>query len=163
MVFSWYQLIIIIIVTLARLAILVMFRFFFKKNIAIRPHNSLTPYETIANDYNDLANFYLNSLHDYKKAKANYLTAISYGKRCEGAIRSLFLFLVHSNLAEIAIQQQMYDDAIQSYNQALSYINIKTTNSSLTTLSSGQLAAVSNHNVLVPFLLNRTNLLLLMR
>lgn len=132
----------------------------FKKSIAVRPHQ-YAKCEVIANDYNDLANFYLHSLNDYQKAKENYLTTISYAKKCDTTMRKLVLFMAYSNLAEVAIKQHLYTNAVHCYNEALSYIGVSNvSNPFLENIASNQLTAVNNTNVLFPFLFGKTELLL---
>jgi tetratricopeptide (TPR) repeat protein len=75
----------------------------------------------VAGDYNDLGNFYSDSLRSYGQSINAFLTAIQYAKKEGDSTRMARISL---NLGRIYNYQRKYDQSMSFYLQAIRYLKI---------------------------------------
>lgn len=95
---------------------------YYKKAISYRAEVP-SEYSALSIDYNDLGVFYLQELHDYKKADACFRRATQYSKQSRIEERPRKLFLSYSNTGDLYASLQQPFKAIQYYNRALNCVN----------------------------------------
>ncbi|MEP6683414.1 MAG: CHAT domain-containing protein [Parafilimonas sp.] len=127
----------------------------FKKAISIR--NETKIYEQVANDYIDYGNFYLDSLHDYKRSKQCYDRTISFGEKLGD---SILLSKANVNIAEIYLQQNNYEESLAFCIKALKYLNPGTENYIYQNPSAEKLSQVSVKELSLAIMSNKVEILL---
>ncbi len=133
--------------------------YFFKQGIKERLLTNDN--NTIANDYNDLGNFYQENLQDYKNAKLYYYLALRFtNKITDNKIRSINLFMVYENLGNTATEEGELSTAIHYYKIALASINIHIDNLQLGNPSIAQITFIQNSDLIFDFLFGKIDLLL---
>ncbi|MEO8712599.1 MAG: CHAT domain-containing protein, partial [Parafilimonas sp.] len=133
--------------------------YFFKQSIEIRFETK--DYQQIASDYIDLGNFYLNDLLDYKKASYCYNQTLKYANKIEYLPdRNLKIALAYLNLGETNSSQKKYAEASKYFLKSFDNLNIHLHNNLKNNPASIQLAKVSNKDLVIVLLNDKTNLLL---
>ncbi|MEJ7736674.1 MAG: CHAT domain-containing tetratricopeptide repeat protein [Chitinophagaceae bacterium] len=111
----------------------------------------------IADDYIMLGHFYNENLHDYKKAKQCFFTAIKYGQKTGNAD---VLSRAHLNLGAVSFYQHKYKEAEHYYIAALQDLKITAGRDIMSNPSAKQLSLVGNKEQVIIILANKTDLLL---
>jgi CHAT domain-containing protein len=127
----------------------------FKKAITIR--NETKIFEQVANDYIDYGNFYLDSLHNYKRAEYCYNKTISYGEKLDD---SILLSKASANIAEIYLQQNNYQESLVFCMKSLKYLNPGTENYIYQNPSAEKLSQVSVKELSLAIMSNKVQILL---
>jgi CHAT domain-containing protein len=104
--------------------------YFFNKTIFFRKQsNESDKIETIASDYNDAGNFYLNGLHNYSKAISYYNKAISYVEQIENPLSASYSFTrINISKGNSNLQQQKLLQALNNFKDALGSLGLNITN-----------------------------------
>ena len=124
---------------------------------AIRTRMLTKSYSQIATDYNDYANFLLDSLHNYSEANKYYLRAIGLARKIGDAVT---LSMAHLNLAEVCMHQRNLNEAWQLLNKAFEYLKIKTEKNILSNPPSGVLNFEGRKELVYVNMLDRCKILL---
>lgn len=115
----------------------------------------------VASDYNDLANFYLNSLQQYKTAAQNYNNALLFaGKMDDSLSRCLKQAMIYGNLAENSLKQNSLFKAEYFFLQSFSHLNINLNNNILNNPTVVQLSTVMNKDLVIALMSDIPNLFL---
>ncbi|WP_177191836.1 CHAT domain-containing protein [Parafilimonas terrae] len=114
-------------------------------------------FEQIAADYNDYANFYLDSLNDHSNAKRYYLESLAYGKRAED---SFALARATINIGEIYLEQGNYKEALKNSTKALSLLNIPVKQNNIQPPTAQKLDIISAKELALVIMRNRMEALL---
>lgn len=128
---------------------------FLKQSIQTRIKTA--DYGQIAGDYNDLGNFYMDSIHNYKEAKKCYFDAISFAKKNEDSLRLARIF---ANIGLVNFQDRNLQEAGLSYNKSLSYLRVNAGPDILENLPAYRLGVISHKELVLELMSNKTNLLL---
>jgi len=133
--------------------------YFYKQSIKTR---LLTDhYNQIASDYNDLGNFYLNSLTNFNKAQQCYTKMISFAYKDNDVVqRNLKLALANLNLGENSLLQNKYQQASQFLLESFTNLKINLQNDIKENSSSIQLSNVANKDLVIVLMNDKTDLLL---
>ena len=133
--------------------------YFFK--LSIKTRIGTKDYPQIANDYIDLGNFYLNSLNDHSNAQQCYYQALNYAAKIDYNIdRNLKLALANLNLGESFLEQQNSKQANNFFLKSFSNLQINLDNNLKNNPVSFQLTKVSNKDLVIVLMNDKTNLLL---
>jgi tetratricopeptide (TPR) repeat protein len=111
----------------------------------------------VAGDYNDLANFYRDSLGSHGRSTAALLTAIQYAKKEGDSIRMARISL---NLGTNYNFQGKYDRSMSCYMQALRYLKIGGGTDPCTNPTMDELSPIGNKELLQILFNRKTGLLL---
>jgi CHAT domain-containing protein len=131
----------------------------FKQSIKMR--NPVSDIQQIVNDYIDLGNFYLNDLKDFKNARKYYYEALFYASKINYIIdRNLKLALANLNLGETSLQQRQYTDAEKFFLTSFTNLQINLFNNLKNNPISLQLSKISNKDLVIVLMNDKTNLLL---
>jgi CHAT domain-containing protein/tetratricopeptide (TPR) repeat protein len=115
----------------------------------------------IASDYNDLANFYLNSREQYKTAAENYNKALLFAAKMNDSLaRGLKQGMIYGNLAENSLEQNNLTEAENFFLQSFYHLNINLNNNILNSLTVAQLNTVMNKDLVIALMSDITDLLL---
>ncbi len=133
--------------------------YYYNQSIKIRL--TTNEYEQIASDYNDLANFYLNSLKNYSLALKNYYLMLSYSNKIKNSQDNLLKkAMAYNNLGENFFLLHNYDKAEKYFVQSFFSLNINLQNSLLKSVQSRDLSKVSNKDLVIVLMSNKTKWLL---
>ena len=94
---------------------------YYLQTIKLRVHNSDFSGQ-IAGDYNNLGIFYAVNRKDYKKAKENYLKALSYAHRCPSNEKFTYLLSIYVNLGSLCQRENQTEEAINYINLAFTQL-----------------------------------------
>ncbi|HRH51592.1 MAG TPA: CHAT domain-containing protein [Panacibacter sp.] len=111
----------------------------------------------VASDYIDLGNFYLNSLHNYSKAKESYHKTIEYAKKDKDFSR---LAAAHINLGEAGFNEHNYKQAADFYVMAFNDLKVEASGDILKNPPTSFLNLIGNKDRITVLLVNKTELLL---
>ena len=133
--------------------------YFYQKSIKVRLITE--DYQQITQDYIALGNFYLNSLNDFKNSEQYYYKSISSANKIAYKIdRSLGLAQANINLGETFTRQQKFEEATEFFLQSFSNLQINLHNSIKENPSSLQLSNISNKDLVIVLMKDKTDLLL---
>lgn len=127
----------------------------FRKAIEERKRTSYQ--DQVATDYNDYANFFLDSLNDFKNAKKYYLQSLSYGKALKD---SIVLARSTINIGEIYYEQGDYKSAFNYSTEALNFFNLQLPKNSLLPPSADKLEVIGSKELVLVIMRNRVKSLL---
>ena len=126
---------------------------------AIRSRQKTNEYAQVADDYTDLGNFYFQHLKKYKQAQDCYFKTVEFAKKAGDVQRMCKGYI---NLGEVAFRLQKDDHYIRAenyYHKALQVYGLNQ-GSLLQIPTLSQLSAISNTDLLLVILHNKTELLL---
>ncbi|TKK67263.1 CHAT domain-containing protein [Ilyomonas limi] len=132
---------------------------FYTRAIAARKHTG--DIAATASDYNDLGNFFQNSIQNYSAAKSNYLNAVSYARQInDPALRASQLALAYSNLGDNSFKNNRLSEAVQYYTYALRCLNIQLPDYLWSNPPEAQLRKIEHKELVYNLLTQKTILLL---
>jgi CHAT domain-containing protein/tetratricopeptide (TPR) repeat protein len=111
----------------------------------------------VALDYIDYGNFFLDSLHDFEKAKSKYLKAIEYARKAND---STTIALANINTGEIYLDQKLYVQANDYCVKAFAYLNMAVADNISENPTADQLNAVVKKQLPVVIMNNKIETLL---
>lgn len=133
--------------------------FFFKLSLRLRDKSE--DYQQSVNDYIDLGNFYLNNFKNYQEAIKCYQLAFMFANKIEYLIDKLLkLSLVNLNIGETNLLQKKYTNASKLFLQSFSNLDINLHNDIKESPLTIQLSKVSNKDLVIVLMNDKTNLLL---
>jgi CHAT domain-containing protein/tetratricopeptide (TPR) repeat protein len=127
----------------------------FKEAIQARKQTKFTG--QVATDYNDYANFYLDSLNDFNHAKKYYQQSLLYGKTLKD---SIVLARATINIGEIYFEQRNYTTALSYSSAALNYLGIPVHPNRLLPPGTDKLDAIAFKELALVIMRNRMESLL---
>ncbi|MFT4152633.1 CHAT domain-containing protein [Parafilimonas sp.] len=128
--------------------------------MAVKTRLQTNLYKAIASDYNDLGNFYLNSLANYKQAEYCYRQTLIYaGKMQDAVAKSLKIALTNMNLGVNFFHQKKLSEATHAYLACFKNLNINLENIKKNP-SAGKLSSVANKDLIIPLLQDKVDVLL---
>lgn len=125
-------------------------------NLSISVRLATHQFAQIADDYNDWGNFYLNTKHDILKASECYRNVIKYAKLDldSSSIAKGFI-----NMAEAAIINKNFAEAIRNTIKAMNYLRLHPANDILLNPGLKQLNLIGNKEPIIVLMSNKTRLL----
>ena len=136
--------------------------FFYAQSLfmkAIHQRILTNDYGQIAGDYNDIGNFYRDSLDDYIKARKFYFEAIAFALKDHDSVR---LCRIHVNLGEISIILRDFENASLCYIKAFKYLKANVGDKILLNPPVAKLDLIGNKELVLVLLQKKTQLLLLL-
>jgi CHAT domain-containing protein len=111
----------------------------------------------LAGDYNDLGNFYNDTLNAFQKAATCFLLAIQYARKENDSPR---MARASVNLGKSYYYQGNFDKAISSYAQAMGYLKIGDATDNIRNPTARALSAIDNKEMIQILFNSKTELLL---
>ncbi len=124
---------------------------------AIKARKQTEYIDQVATDYNDYANFYLDSLNDFNNARKNYQQSLLIGKELQD---SVVLARATINIGEIYFEKGDYTTSLNYSTSALNYLKIPLQKNSLLPPGTDKLDIIGFKELALVIMRNRVESLL---
>ncbi|MEP6465062.1 MAG: CHAT domain-containing protein [Parafilimonas sp.] len=131
------------------------------KQYKLHDYESQVYIDQIANDYNDLGNFYQNSLKNYTNSKDCYYKMIFFATQMDDIMKiKLKLALAYLNLGENSFKQNKWIEASEFYVKSFNNLQINLDGDIRKNPTTFELSNTINKDLVIVLMNNKTHLLL---